>query len=85
MLVSYQWRAFNFNTMPELDFKLPADVAAKYAVINTTFPILHSRIGDLDFRIITLEQAHSLVKAGTSYLIEKTAETKPAKETPPKG
>ena len=71
--------------MPELDFKLPAEVAAKYQVVNTTFPTLHSRIGDIDFRTITLEQAQALVKAGTSYLIEKTAETKPAKETPPKG
>jgi hypothetical protein len=34
----------------------------------TTSPVLHSRIGDVDFRTMTLQQAGELIKSGTRYL-----------------
>lgn len=54
--------------MNKLDFKLSPDLEGKYEVINTLSPILHSRIGDMDFRTMTEAQAEQLIKVGTNYL-----------------
>jgi hypothetical protein len=50
---------------------LSQEVAEKFEVVNTNSPILHSKIGDIDFRRITLEQAAKIVSLGSSYLREK--------------
>lgn len=63
--------------MGKLDFEVSKAIDGKFEVINTTSPLLHSRIGDVDFRRITLEQAEALVKSGTRYL--KAAKTKKEK------
>ena len=52
----------------KLDFKLSPELEGKFEVVNTTLPALHSRIGFVDFRTMTLEQAEALEKAGTAYL-----------------
>jgi hypothetical protein len=52
----------------KLDFILSPELEGKFKVVGTTSPILHSRIGDVDFRIMTESQAEELIKAGTSYL-----------------
>lgn len=57
--------------MGKLNFELPPEVADKYEVINTVSPILHSRIGDIDFRRISLDQAEALVKSGSKYFRAK--------------
>lgn len=54
--------------MNKLEFELSPAIAGKFEVINTTSPILESRIGRVDFRTITLEKAEELVKAGTRCL-----------------
>jgi hypothetical protein len=54
--------------MGKLAFKLSPELEGKFQVINTTLPALHSRIGYVDFRTITLAEAEELVKAGTDYL-----------------
>jgi len=56
------------NTAMKLDFELSPELVGKYEVINTTLPVLHSRIGEVDFRTMTVDQAEQLVKAGTDYL-----------------
>ncbi|HWK58728.1 MAG TPA: hypothetical protein VNQ80_15400 [Parapedobacter sp.] len=63
-------------------FSLPADLAGSYEVVNTTSPILESRIGRIDFRRLTKEKAEALIKAGTRYLrkIEKKPSTAKDKE-----
>jgi hypothetical protein len=58
--------------MEKLLFSLPQDVADKYEVVNTTSPVLESRIGKIDFRTISLTQAEKLVAAGTRYLVAKS-------------
>ncbi len=49
-------------------FKISPELEGKFVVINTTSPVLHSRIGDVDFRTMTLAQAEELIKSGTRYL-----------------
>ena len=49
-------------------WQLSKELIGKYEVVGTTFPVLHSRIGVVDFRTMTFAQAEALVKAGTSYL-----------------
>lgn len=55
--------------MEKLTFAPSPHIEGKFKVVKTTFPILHSKIGRLDFRDITLEQAEALVAAGTIYLV----------------
>lgn len=57
-------------------FKLSPELEGKFEVINTTSPVLHSRIGDVDFRTMTLEQAGDLMKSGTRYLKKVKEENK---------
>lgn len=54
--------------MSEVKFKLPAEIAGDYEVVNTTSPVLESRIGRIDFRSLTKEKAEALIKAGTRCL-----------------
>jgi hypothetical protein len=49
---------------------LNPELKGKYKVVNTDLPVLHSRIGKIDFRTITEEEAEQLIAAGTSYLIK---------------
>ncbi len=49
-------------------FKLSPELEGKYEVINTTLTALHSRIGYVDFRIMTVAQAEEMIKAGTDFL-----------------
>jgi hypothetical protein len=52
----------------KLDFILSPDLQGKFEVVNTTLPALHSSIGYVDFRTMTLDEADRLVKAGTIFL-----------------
>ncbi|MFD2163681.1 hypothetical protein ACFSJU_14825 [Paradesertivirga mongoliensis] len=54
--------------MAKLNFEISALIKGKFEVINTHLPVLHSRIGMVDFRTMTEEQAERLVAAGTRYL-----------------
>lgn len=54
--------------MSKLTYKLSPEIEGKFEVVNTTLPAIHSRIGYVDFRTITLAQAEEMVKAGTDYL-----------------
>jgi hypothetical protein len=53
----------------KLPFKLSQELEGKFKVVGTTLPILHSRIGEIDLRSATLDQAEALIKAGTDFLI----------------
>lgn len=53
-----------------LSFEPSPAIEGRFRVVNTHLPILHSKIGKIDFRTITLEQAEALVSAGTSYLVK---------------
>lgn len=55
--------------MAKLNFILSPALEGEYKVVNTPHPILHSRIGDIDFRRITKDQAEQLISAGTRYLV----------------
>jgi len=57
-------------------WKLSEELVGKFEVVGTTFPLLHSRIGEVDFRTMTFAQAEALVKAGTSYLVAIPAKKK---------
>lgn len=54
--------------MAKLGWVVSPAIAGHYEVINTTSPILHSKIGDVDFRKITLAQADQIFAKGTMYL-----------------
>jgi len=62
--------------MAKQNFKISKAIEGKYEVVNTSYPCLESRIGFIDFRYITLDQAERLMKAGTKYL--KKVRPKPA-------
>ncbi len=66
--------------MAKLPFKISSEIEGKFEVINTTSAILHSRIGDIDFRKITLVQAEELFKMGSRYIKRVKPGRKPAKE-----
>lgn len=52
-------------------WEINPELKGKFVVINTESPTLESRIGFIDFRTITEEQANELIKAGTDYLKKK--------------
>ncbi|MGJ1295539.1 hypothetical protein ACR777_15135 [Sphingobacterium spiritivorum] len=54
--------------MKKLDWQVSPAIAGHYEVVNTTFPILESRIGRIDFRVITLDQANRIHELGSRYL-----------------
>lgn len=54
--------------MAKRDWTVSPAIADHYKVVNTDSPILHSKIGDVDLRKITLEQADRIFKNGTRYL-----------------
>ncbi len=60
-------------------FELSPELVGKFEVINTTLPVLHSRIGHVDFRTMTFAQAEELVAAGTDYL-KRVGSTEEQKE-----
>jgi len=64
--------------MGEIKYKLPAELASDYEVVNTTSPILESRIGRIDFRRLTKDQAEELIAKGSRYLrkVEKKSQPK---------
>ena len=57
-------------------WKLSEELVGKFEVVGTTCPVLHSRIGEVDFRTMTFAKAEALVKAGTSYLVVIPAKKK---------
>ena len=61
----------------KIDFELSNALEGKYEVVGTTSPLLHSRIGLVDFRTITEAQVQALIKAGTSYLKAIPVKKKP--------
>ncbi|KAA8483755.1 hypothetical protein BDE36_1781 [Arcticibacter tournemirensis] len=66
--------------MEKLSFELSPEIRGKFEVVNTESPLLHSRIGDIDFRRITLDQAEQLVKLNSRY-IRKIVTTSKKKST----
>ena len=54
--------------MKKRDWIESPEISGHFKIINTEFPILHSRIGDLDFRKITLDQAQKLFDSGSRYI-----------------
>lgn len=48
-------------------------IAGHFTVINTNLPILHSKVGKVDFRTITLEKANEVYESGTIYLKKLTS------------
>jgi len=54
--------------MAKLDWVVSPAIAGHYKVVNTTSPILHSKIGDVDLRKISLDQANEIYSKGTMYL-----------------
>lgn len=60
--------------------ELPAKLRKDYEVVNTHLPILESRIGRIDFRRLTKEQAEKLIKLDTRYLVRIEKPLKGAKQ-----
>jgi len=54
--------------MAKRNWTVSPAIADHYKVVHTDLPILHSKIGDIDFRNITLEKADKLFASGTRYL-----------------
>lgn len=54
--------------MSKFKFEVSKAIEGKFEVVNTSLPCLESRIGFIDFRYITLDQAEKLVQSGTRYL-----------------
>lgn len=54
--------------MNKLSFTPSPAIEGKFRVVNTHMPMLHSRIGLIDFRIISEEQAQALVDYGCIYI-----------------
>lgn len=53
----------------KLRFTPSAEITGVFDIINTVTPLLiHTKIGDVDLRSITLEQAHKLYASGSDYL-----------------
>ncbi|MDX3913780.1 MAG: hypothetical protein QHC79_09590 [Pseudosphingobacterium sp.] len=67
--------------MSKLSYTVSKAIEGKFEIINTHLPsIIHPKLGAIDFRTITEEQAQKLVDAGSMYIqkVEK-AEKKPSK------
>jgi len=54
--------------MAKRNWTVSPAIADHYKVVNTDSPLLHSKIGDVDLRKITLEQADKMYGKGTRYL-----------------
>lgn len=54
--------------MGKVNWKISPEIEGKYEVVNTSFPILESRIGRVDLRKITLREAERIVELGSRYL-----------------
>lgn len=54
--------------MEKQGYTVSPQIEGKFRVIGTTLPTLHTRIGYVDFRTITIEQAEAMIEAGTEYL-----------------
>lgn len=68
--------------MARLPWVLSPLIAEHYEVINTHLPILESKIGRVDLRSITLDQADRIHALGTRYLKKKPIKKASKKETP---
>lgn len=64
--------------MAKLRFEVSKAIEGKFEVVNTSLPCLESKIGLVDFRKITLNQAERLFAKGTRYL--KKVEAKPTEK-----
>lgn len=65
--------------MAKLDWVVSPAIAGYYDVVNTTSPLLHAKIGDIDFRKITLAQADLMYSQGTGYLKKVISKDKKSK------
>ena len=65
--------------MSKLSFTPSPLIEGKFRIVNTHMPVLHSKIGMVDFRTITEEQAEALV-AYKCYYIERITEAKALKK-----
>lgn len=69
--------------MAKLNWQVSPAIVDHYEVVNTHLPILESKIGKVDFRRITLDQANELYIAGTRYLQKKSKKAQSSdKESP---
>ena len=60
------------------DWKLSEALEGKYEVVNTDLPVLHSRIGEVDLRTMTEEQAEAILLKGSDFLKKIPAKKKTA-------
>ena len=61
--------------MGKLTFTPSPAIEGKFEIVNTEFPIYHSKIGEIDFRTISIEQAEELVKTESRYIKKKGSKT----------
>lgn len=59
--------------MEKLNFEPSPAIKGKYKIVNTSFPIYHSKIGKIDFREITLDQAKALEEMKDPYIQKEKA------------
>ena len=53
----------------KLKFTPSAELEGVFEIINTVTPhLIHTKIGDVDLRSITKEEAHKLYASGSDYL-----------------
>lgn len=64
--------------MKKRDWKESPEISGRFKIVNTDLYFLHSRIGNIDFRKITLDQAQKLFDNGSPY-IEKIEPVKQSK------
>lgn len=64
--------------MKKREWKESPEITGHFKIVNTDFYFLHSKIGDIDFRKITLDQAKKLFESGSPYIekIEKIKKNK---------
>lgn len=65
--------------MAKLTWALSSDIVDHYEVVNTSSPILESKIGRVDFRTMSLAVADDIFSKGTDYL--KKIKKKPVTDT----
>lgn len=64
------------SVVKKVSWAVSPAIDGHYKVVNTDSPILHSKIGDIDFRSISLEAAEKLFQSGTRYLEKVKAKKK---------
>lgn len=71
-LIGYiQENCLHLHQEDNMNWQISKQIADHYEVINTHLPILESKIGRVDLRTITLDQADKIFSLGTRYLKKK--------------